>query len=37
MAKKKKKTKSGERDGNQEVDDVIRFRLIKPHDILPKD
>ena len=37
VEKKKKKKKSGERDGNQEVDDVIRFRLIKPHDILPKE
>ena len=34
---KKKKKQSGERDGNQEVDDRIRFRLVNPHDILPKD
>ena len=37
VERKKKKKQSGQRDGNQEVDDVIRFRLVNPHDILPKD
>ena len=34
---KKKKKKSDKRGGNQEVDDRIRFRLVNPQDILPKE
>ena len=34
---KKKKMKSDKRGGNQEVDDRIRFRLVNPQAIIPKE